>query len=251
MFPKEFREIRQLRMSLVLLTVVITLALGAATPALWANGGNRAKDQISFADARVIIEFNSTDEDVGIQLFLDGEPWKTVRMVSPDGRNLLDLEGKSSLKEHGLTELFFESAQPPLEQLTLDEFLARFPEGEYQFFGTTVEGDKITGAATLTHNIPEGPVVVSPAEGAVLDPDNAVISWESVDSPAGIDIVAYQVIVSREDPLRVLSLDLSATTTSVTVPPEFLEPSTEYGFEVLAIEAGGNQTITESVFRTE
>ena len=167
------------------------------------------------------------------------------------GNRGLDIEGKRSLKEQGLTELFFESAEPSLDQLPLDEFLARFPEGEYQFFGTTAEGDEITGAATLTHNIPEGPVVVSPAEGAVLDPDNAVISWKSVNSPPGIDIVGYQVIVSREDPLRVLSLDLPATTTSVTVPPEFLEPGTEYRFEVLAIEASGNQTITESVFETE
>jgi hypothetical protein len=103
MSPKGFREIRQLRLPLVLLAVVITLALGVATPALWANGGNRAKDQIPFADARIIIEFNSTDGDAGIQLFLDGEPWKAVRMVSPDGHNLLDLEGNSSLKKQGLT----------------------------------------------------------------------------------------------------------------------------------------------------
>jgi len=231
------------------LAVVITLALGATAPAC-ANGGN--KDQIPFADARIIIELNSTDADAGIQVFLDGELWETVRMVSPDGRSLLDIEGKRSLKEQGLTELFFESAEPSLDQLPLDEFLARFPEGEYQFFGTTAEGDEITGAAPLTHSIPEGPVVVSPAEGAVLDPDNAVIiSWKSVNSPPGIDIIGYQVIVSREDPLRIFSLDLPATTISVTVPPEFLEPGTEYRFEVLAIEASGNQTITESGFETE
>jgi hypothetical protein len=38
---------------------------------------------------------------------------------------------------------------------------------------------------------------------------------------------------------------------SVTVPPEFLERGREYGFEVLAIERGGNQTITQSAFVTE
>jgi hypothetical protein len=36
----------------------------------------------------------------------------------------------------------------------------------------------------------------------------------------------------------------------VTVPAELLEPGTEYGFEVLAIEEGGNQTITESCLVT-
>ena len=34
------------------------------------------------------------------------------------------------------------------------------------------------------------------------------------------------------------------------VPPEFLEPGTAYTFEVLAIEAGGNQTITAGSFVT-
>jgi hypothetical protein len=36
----------------------------------------------------------------------------------------------------------------------------------------------------------------------------------------------------------------------VTVPNELLEPGTEYTFEVLAIEEGGNQTITEGCFVT-
>jgi hypothetical protein len=32
------------------------------------------------------------------------------------------------------------------------------------------------------------------------------------------------------------------------VPSEFLEPNTKYKFEVLAIDAGGNQTLTERSF---
>ncbi len=45
-------------------------------------------------------------------------------------------------------------------------------------------------------------------------------------------------------------VDVPASVTSVTVPPEFLEPDTEYDFEVLAIEESGNQTISESSFTT-
>jgi hypothetical protein len=48
----------------------------------------------------------------------------------------------------------------------------------------------------------------------------------------------------------VFSVDLPASTTSVTVPAEFLEPGTQYKVEVLAIEASGNQTITEVEFMT-
>jgi hypothetical protein len=70
--------------------------------------------------------------------------------------------------------------------------------------------------------------------------------------PAGIEIGGYQVIVELPEPLRVFSVDLPASVTSVTVPPEFLRPGAEYKFEVLAIARGGgrNQTITESSFTT-
>jgi hypothetical protein len=36
--------------------------------------------------------------------------------------------------------------------------------------------------------------------------------------------------------------------TSLRVPSEFLERNVRYKFEVLAIEAGGNQTLTERSF---
>jgi hypothetical protein len=51
--------------------------------------------------------------------------------------------------------------------------------------------------------------------------------------------------VEREDPLRVFSVALPASVTSVTIPSEFLEPATRYKLEVQAIEASGNQTLTE------
>ena len=57
------------------------------------------------------------------------------------------------------------------------------------------------------------------------------------------------MIVEREDPLRVFSADLPASQTSVTIPPEFLEPGVKHKIEVLAIEQSGNQTITEVPFK--
>ena len=77
-----------------------------------------------------------------------------------------------------------------------------------------------------------------------------MVVWNPVTGPPGIEIVAYQVIVEREDPLRTFSVTVPASVTSVTIPPEFLEPGTEYKVEVLAIEAGGNQTISELDFET-
>jgi hypothetical protein len=197
---------------------------------------------------------------VGVQVLLDGEPWQSLKIESPDGRTILDITASRSLGEQGLTELFFESSEPSLDEIPLAEFLARFPEGKYKFEGKTIDGQEIEGEATFTQVIPAGPVVVSPKEGDEVDPKNLVISWEAVtkkiegSGEGNLVIVAYQVIVERTDnaqlgaALRTFDIKLRATsdpTQSVTVPPEFLESGTEYKFEVLAIEAGGNQTITE------
>jgi hypothetical protein len=210
----------------------------------------------------MFIEFNSSANegvgDVGVQVLLDGEPWQTLRVESPDGRKILDIRAKQSLKQQGLTELFFESSEPSLDEVPLTEFLARFPEGKYEFEGKTIDGQEIEGEAAFTHLIPAGPVIVAPKEGSVVNPNNAVIKWKPVTkkiagSGSGkLVIVAYQVVVDGGDPSRRFDVTLAAKPTimSVTIPAEFLEPGTEYAFEVLAIEAGGNQTITEGSFVT-
>jgi hypothetical protein len=84
-----------------------------------------------------------------------------------------------------------------------------------------------------------------------------IIDWNPVSSPypgttSPVTIVAYQVIVERvrSQPLQVFSVNVPGTITQVTVPPEFIQANAEYKFEVLAIEAGGNQTISESTFST-
>jgi hypothetical protein len=216
-------------------------------------------DEIPFDIARIIIEFNATDEDVGVQVLLDGGSYKRLEIFRPDGRKVLDLEAKRSLRKQGLTELFFESSEPSLADVPLEQFLARFPEGEYEFQGEGIDGIGLEGEATFTHVIPAGPFLISPEEDAVVDPNNTVIIWEpvtdTITGSADIDIVGYQVIVEREDPrrlfgVRVFNADVPASITSVTVSPEFLEPDAEYDFEVLAIEAGGNQTISSSSFTT-
>jgi hypothetical protein len=223
------------------------------------NTNGTEPNVIPFDIARMIIEFNATDQDVGVQVLLDAEPYKQLNAFRPDGQQILDITATSSLQEQGLTELFFESSEPSLAEVPLKEFLARFPEGAYKFEGETIDGIELEGEALFTHVIPAAPVVIVPEEDAVTDPNNTVILWEPVtESIAGstdIDIIGYQVIVSTEDPrrlagVRVFNADVPSSVTSVTVSPEFLEPDTEYEFEVLAIEAGGNQTIAASSFTT-
>jgi Fibronectin type III domain len=202
-----------------------------------------------FSDARMFIESNATTEDVGVRAFLDGEPWNGAQIIGPDHR-IFHVSGVGSLGELGLTELSFATHELAREDLSVEDLLALFPEGEYQFRGRAVEGDRLLGTATLTHDIPDAPQILTPEEGVLVDLDNVVISWDPVTEPAGIEVAGYRVSVERGDRGRTLSLELPPETTNVLVPPDFLEPGTDYLFKVLAIEAGGNQTITEGVFDT-
>lgn len=223
------------------------LALGGATVGL-EHASKAASNPIRLAEATMIVEVNATDGDAGLQVFLDGEPWRSMTISSPDGRPILAVNAEGRLRDFGLTELFSESSEPPFDVFPLEEFKALFPEGKYTVVGTTVEGERLVGKATLSHDIPDGPEIVSPLEGAAVGGDNVVARWNPVTTPAGIDVVGYRAIVEREDPLRVFSADLPASATSVTIPSEFLESGTEYKLEVQAIEASGNQTLTEITF---
>jgi hypothetical protein len=123
----------------------------------------------------IIVEVNSTDGDAGLQIFLDGEAWRSVKVTSPEGQKIFDVACRGQLQKLGLSELFTESNEPNFDELPLEDFLAPFPEGEYTFSGKTVDNERLVGTATFTHNIPAGPVVVSPAEGAVVATDAAVV----------------------------------------------------------------------------
>lgn len=236
----------------------VQIAAGVAALALLALGGTalagdqatKAKSKpIRLAAATLIIEVNGTDGDAGLQFFLDGEPWRSMTISDPKGRAIVDVDARGRLKDWGLTELFSESNEPPFSEVPLAEFKARFPEGKYRFVGETIEGEKLVGKARLSHDIPNGPEITSPADGASVGRQNVVARWTPAAQPPGIDIVGYRVIVTREDPLRVYSVDLVASANRVPIPSEFLESGTEYELEIQAIEKSGNWTFATSFFR--
>jgi hypothetical protein len=213
---------------------------------------------LPLSETRIIIEVNATDGDAGIQIFGDAEGWKSLQVFDPQGHRIVDVTADGSVGVQGITEIFFESAEPSFDEQPLAEFLALFPEGKYRFEGMTVNGNVLKGIATLTHNIPAGPEIVAPEEDAALDSRAPLlVRWEPVTDPfPGVNspgqIAGYQVIV-LEDGVKVpptFSVDLPATATQVTVPPEFIRPRTDYKVEVLVKEAGGNQTISERTFKT-
>lgn len=219
-----------------------------------------AGNLIPLKEAKLIIEHNATDEDTGFQGFIDSEGWERLTVTGPDGV-VLSLEGRGKLGELGLTELFFETVEPENAEVPLEDVLATLPAGPYTIEGPAVGGGSTEGTAILTHDIPAGPVLVSPAEGTTVAPTGLVMRWEPVTQTIdgrNITITSYQLIVEKdEDPppnsigTPGMSLYLPPTVTSLTVPDEFLEPATHYLWEVLAIEESGNQTLSSSEFRTQ
>ena len=227
----------------LIVPLVLTLSLGLGLVP-------HAAEQIPFDKADLFVQINATDGDASLHLALDGEAWKSLKLLAPGGRKILNVKGKGKLKGLGLTGLTLESDAPELEEVPLEEFQAKFPAGTYTFRGVAVEGEKLKGTATLTHDFPAGPVVLSPEEDAVVSPGDLVVSWNPVTEPSGIVIVSYQVVVTREDPYREISIDLPADVTSVTIPAELLESGTQYSLEVTAQETNGNRTTTELSFAT-
>ena len=84
----------------------------------------------------------------------------------------------------------------------------------------------------------------NPVAPQALPPVPPVTGPAAILPNKSVVIVGYQVIV---DPFQVT---VPANTTQVTLPPEFAASLSrgQHPFEVLAIEASGNQTITEGVF---
>ena len=234
---------------IALWALAAAFGLGVATAPTHAKDKND-KEQIPLAAAQVFIEINDTDGDAGLQIFLDGVGWKQMKVLDPRGKRIAEFKGKGGVAKQGITELALESAEPSFDEQPLDDFLDRFEEGIYRFVGKTVGGDPLIGSAELTHDLPDGALIVVPEEDEEVSPDGFTMVWDEVVTPAGIEIIGYEVVVEREDPLRVLSIHLPASATEVSIPGEFLDPETEYKTEVIVREVSGNKTITEVEFET-
>jgi hypothetical protein len=215
--------------------------------------------RVPLEESTMIIEYNSTDEDIGVQFFLDSEGWREIEITDPTGHEVFSAESAGRLtRQGGGTELFLESVEPATDDLPIARFLRRFPEGVYRFRGTDNAGNRLVGHAEFSHDIPNGPQIVlpAPAHGADCAENvparGAVVAWNPVaDSITGepIEIVRYEVIIESDD----LNFDVKAPAragTMLAVPSDLLEPGTSYTGEVLAVADSGNQTITTFCFTT-
>jgi hypothetical protein len=229
----------------------ITTGVVALTLFIAAAGTAAAQGPLRFTQSELFIEINATDGDAGLQMHLGGREWERLRLIDPRGRTIMDVRASASLDGYGLTDMEFESAEPPFDRVPYSRFRSRFPEGRYRFEATGVNGRRVIGSDRVTHVVPAGPRVLAPARNAVVDPNALAVQWEPVTRPQGIRIARYQVIVTAEGPPGGgFQADLPATATNVPIPAGVLARGAEYAVEVIARASSGNQTITEVGFRT-
>lgn len=255
------------RMRVSPLVLVAALAIGSQAGA-W---GWHHKEADEFDEAEVLVEINATDGDAGFQGKIDGDAWKKVRLFGPWWRTLFSVALKGSAREQGFTEFVWESAEPEFSEVGLDEFLDRFPEGDYVFEARTIENGRLRSVAELTHELPAGPVITSPEEGeGVPSGVDLLIEWDAVTTTFAVDdplgentppldsaIVRYIVVAEFEDEdedvFEVLEMEIQVPeddmsgSYSATIPGDFLRfaDSEGYKIEVGAVEESGNRTFSE------
>ncbi|MCC7384048.1 MAG: hypothetical protein IT384_19555 [Deltaproteobacteria bacterium] len=218
-------------------------------------------EAIPFKTTKLLIEHNTADEDTGFQLFLDGEPWRRIDVRNPRGQLVLTVTPRGKLRQLGLTEMFLESNEPPNAEVPIPEVLSNLPEGRYEFEGITIDGNELEGQATLSHRIPAAPEVSAPSGTDVAHDVDQVFSWTEVTTAlhggTNAAITHYQLIVNKLNQIpgpgfgaETVSIHVPASVRTMRVPAEFLLPSTDYEWEVHAIEENGNQSFAHGTFTT-
>ena len=240
------------------LSLMSAVALGTVASAGWAA--------LEWDDADVFAELNDTDGDLGFHALIDGPEWFKLTIETPEGRDLMEVRARGKLRRQGMTELFFESAEPSFDDRPAQKFFNRFPEGEYVITGVALENRRrIIAMDEFSHVMPAPPDNVSVSGVALSDDCDAnvplvsepiTISWDPVTTShpdigatGAVEIDYYQVVVEREEPeLLIYSVDLPSSVTSVEVPSTFIALGDEFKYEILVKSDTGNKTAVESCF---
>ena len=261
---------KHLRLLTLFSVAIFALVLVAASPVTRTGDvDDDDGEEIPFDEAIIFFELNNTDGDLGIHALIDGEPWKKLSIETPDGRENLKITLKNRMRRQGLTELFFESAEPRFNELSPSAFFKRFPEGIYEVEGTTIEGDEMESEVLVTHLMP-APAGNFSVNGELL-PENCdveplpsvsepfMVTWDAVThshpdlgrSGEPVEVVSYQLVIEREEPELEMSVVLSPDITALTLPGGLTSPGDEIKIEILTREVSGNQTAIESCFEVE
>lgn len=218
-------------------------------------------------EARLYIEHNATDEDTGVHGLVEQEGLSEACITTPDGTRFMVVDPTNEFDALGLNTFFWESREPPNDEYSVADLKADFPEGRYRVSGIDFQGTRRVGTAEFSHDIPAAPEIAAPrlvpeeqAASNRLAPNGLTVRWKPVSRTIDgnpVTITGYEVIVTKvehNDPhglsRPVYDVHVPPDTTELAVVDGFLQPSTLYELEVLALERSGNQTITVGFFTT-
>jgi hypothetical protein len=232
-------------------------SLTGVVPPAFAGGSN-------LEQAKIIIEHDVTEDNTGYQAFVNGKGWEKLEIKGPNGV-IAEIQGSGMIKDLGMTEVLIETPEMESAKMPREELLKMLPQGQYEFRAAASKlgggTGQMIGIASLSHTIPEGVSLAEPKTDVSVPKGNITFRWspslKALDG-AAIDLAGYQLVIDNESaPVsrmiakRGMSMFLPASVTEVTIPAAFFEAGADYGWEVLAIDASGNQTLTSSTFKTQ
>ena len=242
----------------------ISLLLGMAAIGLAAGGAAAATPPPELTETELFFELNHTDEDLGIHASIDGGPYTRLVIEDPKGREIFSLAARGRLAKQGLTQLFFESAEPSFDELDPEDFFLRFPEGEYEIEASR-NGKEVEATVELSHVLAAPPSNIeingtpaaedcdavplpSVSEPVVIDWDPVTQSHPEIGDPGdgSVEIDRYQLFVEQGDVK--FAVDLPPTATEFEVPAEITQTGGTFKFEIIARTSELNNTAVESCF---
>ena len=244
-------------------------------------------DEEPFDEAYLFFELNDTDGDLGIHGKIDGDEWKYLEIEDPRDRKMLNIWVRGRLRRQGLTELFFESAEPCFPEdcdegdvgLDPEVFFKRFKEGVYDIEGYTLDGEERESEVFLSHVIPAAPDGVE-VNGTEIPEDECAegisapitLSWDAVTeaheelgknpgsslASNGIEVIYYEAVLEIDEsdyksativPADVTQVDLPEAITNLVGETE----EGEFKIEILVRTDNGegvpgNQSAVEGCF---
>ncbi|MEO0424314.1 MAG: hypothetical protein AAF184_18395 [Pseudomonadota bacterium] len=243
---------------------LVGLGLGLMVAVSLTTASHAQEEEIEWDTAELFFELNDTDGDLGLQADLDGEPWESLTISDPRDIPLLNLRTSTRLRRQGLSELTFESNEPPFDEVPPEITFRRFPEGVYEIEALTLEGQELESEVMVSHVLagPPSEVTVN-GQPSAADCDADVlpvvmapvtIDWAPVieshptigTTGVPVEIDVYQFFLERDD--AELGVDLANDVTEFTAPAELLGEPGEWKFEIIAREENGNKTAVESCF---
>jgi hypothetical protein len=152
---------------------------------------------------------------LGIHSSIDGGAYSRLTITDPRKHTILKVRPRGRLAHQGLTQLFFESAEPKFDELDPPTFFRRFPDGPYDIRARSLEGDVLKATVALSHVLaaPVANITVSgvPAaascdavplpsvsEPILIDWDPVTESHPEIGKSGPVEIVRYQFFVERE-----------------------------------------------------